>query len=140
MMPREIQPYVGVDVTPVLAPHGKKGPMWKRWNQMMLGFRPSFYAASQGPAIAEEFIRGDSLDPSNLLYWDQVILSISGQEGHNSDVVRVSKWHSKLKRVAADLATYFDDMRRVAPIELMSKLVAKFIAYRLNYLGLSDRG
>ena len=76
MIPREIRPYVVVDVTSVLDPHGKKGPMWQRWNRMMVGFRPSFYTATQRFAIAEEFIRGDSLDPSNLLYWDQVLLNL----------------------------------------------------------------
>ena len=35
-MPHEIRPYVDVDVTPVLASHEKRGPMWKRWNRMMI--------------------------------------------------------------------------------------------------------
>ena len=140
MMPREILPYVCVDITAVLDPHGKKEPMRKRWNRMMMGFRPSPYAATQGSAIAEEFIRGDSLDPSNLLYWDQVLLNLPGQEDHNPDVAQVCKCNSKLGRVAADLVTYFDDTRGTAPTEASSKLVGRLIASRLNYLGLPDQG
>ena len=140
MMPREILPYVGVDITAVLDPHGKKEPMRKRWNRMMMGFRPSPYAATQGSAIAEEFIRGDSLDPSNLLYCNQVLLNLPGQEDHNPDVARVCKYNSKLGRVAVDLVTYFDDTWGTAPTEASSKLVGRLIASRLNYLGLPDQG
>ena len=101
MMAREIRPYVGVDIIPVLAPHEKRGPMWRRWNRMMMGFKPSIHAATQGSAIAKEFIRGNSLDPSNLLYWDQILLHLPGQEGHNPEVARVQKWNSTLGRVAS---------------------------------------
>ena len=46
----------------------KEGTDWKRWNRMMMEFRPPPYAATQGSKIVEEFIRGYSLDPSYLLY------------------------------------------------------------------------
>ena len=140
MIPREIIPYVGVDVTPVLAPHEKGGTLWRRWNRMMMGFKPSPYVATQGSTIADEFIRGNSLDPSNLLYWDQVLLNLPGQEGHNPDLDRVRKCNSTLGRVDADLVTYYDDTRGTASTERTSKLVGRLIASRLNYLGLPDQG
>jgi len=41
--------------------------LWERWTRCAMGFKPSPYQAVQGMLIADEEIRGDHLNPVNII-------------------------------------------------------------------------
>lgn len=67
-MPRELRSSVSVELTPIFPKFNAQCKVWRRWNYLMMGFTTSSYAATQGSVIAEEVVRGDSLDPVNVLF------------------------------------------------------------------------
>ena len=90
MMPNELRSSVGIDLTPIFK-EDSKSYMWRRWNRLMMGFKTSPYAATQGSSIAEEFIRGDENEVDNPLRWDSIIFNLPGKADYNTDNPRVYK-------------------------------------------------
>lgn len=76
MLHKSLHPYVGVDLTPYfpeeLNTSGRRF-IWKHWSRCRMGFRTFPYQAKQAILHAEEKIRGDPGDESNLFRFDQVI-------------------------------------------------------------------
>ena len=54
--------------------------IWERWVRCGMGFKTSPYNTIQGMLMAEESIRGDRLDATNILGWDYVNLNLPGSE------------------------------------------------------------
>jgi len=48
-----------------------------------MGFESSPYNTIQGMLMAEESIRGDRLDTTNILGWDYIILNLPGSERYH---------------------------------------------------------
>ena len=75
----------------------------------------SQYAATQVSAITEKVVRRNSLDPTNILFWDLVKMNLSGMDDYDPNLPRVSKWNSTTNRIVSDIITYYDDTRVTAP-------------------------
>ena len=69
ILDEEIQQYAGVDLTPYFPDElttRKIKVLWERWTRCAMGFTTSPYQAVQGVLFADEVIRGDRLDPTNI--------------------------------------------------------------------------
>lgn len=133
-----LQPYSGVDLTPYkTALHiTTPGPYHLRWTRTWMGARPSPFFAVRYFYIADEFVRGNHLDPRNPFYWDKIILNLPGSTNYDPSKPRVMKWNSLTNSIAADVIVYVDDLRiQGRDVETAWRL-AHIIATRLQYLGI----
>ena len=92
-----VQPCAGVDVTEVARAAGDLGDktrLLKRWNRMLMGFKPSPYIATLSFAWLEEVIVGHYTNPGNPFFWDQVILDLPTGKVYNPSLPWIYKWDS----------------------------------------------
>jgi hypothetical protein len=69
---RKLQVLAGVDLTHYF-PKGDTGSkVWEVWLRAAMGLQSSPYQAVQAMGVAEEVIRGDRKDPTNVYRWDTV--------------------------------------------------------------------
>ncbi len=88
--------------------------------------------------IAEEVIRGDPADASNVFRWDRVELNLPGSEGYDPSRPWVAKYRSEDGHIASDLFIFVDDLRPTGPSKEEAWLAARRAASTLNYLGIQD--
>ena len=75
-----------------------------------MGAKGSPYQAVQGMMVAEEVIRGDRHDETNIFWWDRVGMNCPGDPRYDPS----KPWVSKVREdglIAADLVGYVDDLR-----------------------------
>lgn len=65
--------------------------------------------------FAEEVIRGDPLNPSNVFRFDQVVLNLPGSTDYKPHLPWVYKLHSTDNKIACDIFTYVDDECTTGP-------------------------
>jgi hypothetical protein len=97
------------------------------------------YIACQGMGFAEEQIRGDHTDKSNVFFWQKVHLNLPGLGGYDP----LRSWVSKLRlddptELAADLFTFVDDLRPCGNSKAQAWQAARRAASILNGQGLQD--
>lgn len=114
-----IRPYAGVDLSayfPAELTAGADGgrakrTLWLRWGRCGMGFKISPYNTGQAMLHAEEFLRGNPLDPQNLFHYDVVALNLPGQSTYDPALPWVFKFRSKDSTIANDFFVYVDDVR-----------------------------
>jgi hypothetical protein len=82
-----------------------------------MGATSSTYQTGQGIGFMKEVTLGDRKDPANVFRWEKVRLNLPTTQGYDPMIPWVSK-RSKEGVLAADLFTYMDDMRPLAPSDL----------------------
>lgn len=144
MMDEKIRCLCGVDLTHFLAPNEssemrKKGEKLhvERWNRCAMGLRPSPYLCVKGMLLAKEIIMGDRTDLSNVFRWDHVLLNLPGMAGYDPGKPWVSKRRSD-GTLAADLISFVDDLRPVAPSESECWEASQRVSTQMATLGLQD--
>jgi hypothetical protein len=138
MLDPNVQPYAGVDLTPYLGRLPNGGLRWGRWTRCVMGLRSSPHGCVLMHSLGEEITRGDPVDKSNPFFFDSIRLNLPGMSTYNPALPRVSKLSSLTNRLAADMITYVDDNRPVAPSARACRQLARRIASRLCYLGEQD--
>jgi len=146
IMHQPLQPYAGVDLTPFFPDSfgvratGKrtKRTFWVRWTRCGMGFKISPYNAGQAMLFAEELIRGDPADTTNLFHFDQVVLNIPGQENYQPSLPWLYKFRSADQRLACDFFVYVDDVRSTGSTYEECWAATRAVASKYNYLGLQD--
>lgn len=142
-----LQSYSGVDLGPFREDLNRLCPSiaWPDddrtvavWTRTWMGFRPSPEWACRYYYLAEEFVRGDERDVNNPMRWDTVILNLLGNEDFNPALPNVMKWNRLAKRIAGDLKSYVDDLRAVGWSLEHAWVIARWVASRLQYLGIQD--
>jgi hypothetical protein len=136
---RELQSLAGVNLTHYFLEDAKdKDGRAKKetWQQAVMGLRSSPYQAVQAMGVAEEVIRGDRHDPTNVFRWDKVVLNLPGSEDYNPSKPWVYKLRLDDRRIAADLFIFVDDLRPTGPSRKEAWLAAWRAASKLNYLGI----
>ncbi len=103
-----------------------------------MGLKSSPYQATQAMGMAEEVIRGNRLEPSNVFRWDRVRLNLPGKEGYDPSVPWVSKVRDSDGRIAADLFTFVDDLRPTGSSKEQGWQAGRRAASVLGYLGIQD--
>ena len=88
--------------------------------------------------LAEEFIKGNHLDPQNPLRWDKVILNLIGNNDFDPAYPNVYKWDSQKNRIAGDLIAFIDDLRAVGCTLEHAWTIARWVASKLEFLGIQD--
>jgi hypothetical protein len=141
---RELRTLAGVDLTHYFptdatdTEDGRAQKVWETWQRAAMGLRSSPYQAVQAMGVAEEFIRGDRLDPTNVYRWDKVVLNLPGSNDYDVTKPWVYKMRSDDGRIAADLFIFVDDLRPTGPSKREAWLAARQAASRLNFLGIQD--
>jgi hypothetical protein len=135
-----LQTFSGIDLTPLKRQLGvtTPGPFHVHWTRCWMGAKPSPFCAVSFFYLAEEFIRGNRLDPSNPLRWDKIVLNIPGDPAYNPTKPRLFKWDSLLKCIAGDLIAFVDDLRASGCSIEQAWSIARIAAARLQYLGCQD--
>ena len=103
-----------------------------------MGTLPSPYMSIRFFYWAEEFVRGNRMDPANALGWDKVKLNCPGNPDFDPTSARVIKWRSDVERVANDIITFVDDVRASGWAAEEAWQVSRQLAARLQYLGIQD--
>jgi hypothetical protein len=83
MLHPRMQQYAGVDLTPFFPEEVSNSStarrvLWELWTRCGMGFKFSPYQTVQGVLFADVFIRGDRMDPTNVLRWARVVLNLPG--------------------------------------------------------------
>ena len=144
-----LQDSVGIDLTPFCKQlqelgldlglgEKKNKRIAAKWNRLCFGLNQSPEHAVTFYYIAEEFVRGNHLDTSNPLYWDEVILNLIGNIEFNPALPNAYKWDSVLKRIAGDLIAYVDDLRAIGFSLEHAWRIARWVASKLEFLGIQD--
>ena len=103
-----------------------------------MGLRPSPEWSCRFYYLAEEFVRGDERSQNNPLFWDKLILNLIGSPDYNPAMPNVFKWNSVVQRMAGEIKAYVDDLRALGwSLEHVWK-IARWVASRLQYLGIQD--
>jgi hypothetical protein len=69
------------------------------------------FQCGQAMGVAEEVIRGDPSDPTNVFCWDEVVLNLPGSDDYDPSKPWVTKYRMEDGRIAADLFIVVDDLR-----------------------------
>ena len=83
--------------------------------------------------FAEEFIRGNHLDPTNHLRWDKFVLNLLGNEDYNLALPNVYKWDSLSNTIAGDIIAFVDDLRVIGYSFEKAWAIARQIARSTGY-------
>jgi hypothetical protein len=111
---------------------------------MLMGFRPSPYVTGRMNLWAEEIVRGDPGDLSNVFRWDRIRLNLPGSPSFDPTLPWVSKVIVGVangvpyERIAADFATFVDDIRAAGGSLELAWQVLRRVAALFNYLGIQD--
>jgi hypothetical protein len=81
----------------------RSGVVWECWQQAAMGLTSSPYQACQGMAFAEELIRGDRNNLTNIFWWDYAWLNLPGSERYDP----AKPWISKLRKLDGHIAVNF---------------------------------
>ena len=103
-----------------------------------MGFKSSPEWSCRFYYLAEEFVRGDETAANNPLRWDDIILNLIGSESFNPAYPNVFKWNKLKQRISGDLKAYVDDLRAIGWSLEHAWIIARWIASRLQYLGIQD--
>lgn len=133
-----IRPLAGVDLTHYVPSPSGTGPVWECWQRAAMGLTSSPYQACQGIGFAEELIRGDPLDPTNIFRWDRVRLNLPGSTDYDPTRPWVSKVRDDDGHIAVDFCTFVDDVRPTGPSKKEAWLAARKIGSSFSYLGIQD--
>jgi hypothetical protein len=114
-LPVVLKRYPGVDFEPYrkeLKLHfaDQKGKAWPHWTRWWMGLTPSPYMAMTFYYFADEFARGNRLDPNNSLKWDSIILDLSGDPLFDPTLLWVMKWDLAAKKIAGDILAFVDNL------------------------------
>jgi hypothetical protein len=135
---QELQGLAGVDLTHFFpSEEGKDPKVWETWQRAAMDLRSSPYQTVQAMGVAEEFIRGDRRDPTNVYGWDNVKLNLPGSDDYNPNRPWVYKERLDGK-IAADLFIFVDDLRPTGSSWKECWEAARKAASRLNFLGIQD--
>ena len=143
----ELRKFSGVDLTPFKRDLEKElvGIDWPEkknryaiWTRDWMGFSPSPEWSCRYYYFAEEFIRGYEKSLSNPLRWDRVVLNLIGSKSFNPALPQVFKWNEIAGKIAGDLRAYVDDLRAIGWSHEHAWQIARYIASRLQYLGIQD--
>ncbi len=144
MLHKCVQAHAGVDLTPFFSEelsHLKK-VIWEHWVRCGMGFVSSPYTTVQGTLMAEEVIRGDPLDPSNVFRWNEIVLNLPGSPSYKPWAPWVYKtWTlepGQVASIANDLRIYVDDVRTIGQTYEECRLASRVVASKANYLGIQD--
>ena len=88
--------------------------------------------------IAEEVVRGDRFDSSNLFHWDTIELNLPGSPRYDPLKPWIAKIRSSDGSPAADFFIYIDDERIFAGLEEETWEASHRLAAILQYLGIQD--
>jgi hypothetical protein len=103
-----------------------------------MGFKTSPYQAVQGILHAEERIRGDPSDPSNIFRWDRIQLNLPGSSSYDPSLPWVCKIRLSDGKITCDLISYVDDVRTMGGSFQECRAASRWAASILNFLGLQD--
>jgi hypothetical protein len=88
-------------------------------------------------SVAEEVIKGERSDESNVYQWVWVRLNLPGNVDYDPNLPWVSKMRLDGK-IAADLFIFVDDLTPTGPGRKLSWQAARRAASLLNWLGIQD--
>jgi len=130
-----IRQFCGVDLKPYFLKEAGPKTLWERWEQCVMGLRPSPYVTTKCVALADEMAFGDRKDPSNPFHWATVHLNLPGDPSYSPTAPWVSR-QTKDGALAGGIVKYIDDIRPVACGSEACWHLAHTIACRYTYLGL----
>ena len=141
MDPR-IQPYAGIDLSPLQGELQKLGQevktTWERWTRLFMGCKLCPYLSIRYTYHAEEFVVGDRLLAGNPMHWDHTVLNLPGMVSFNPALPWVYRWDNRSQRLAASICAFVDDFRIAGNSVENAWQVARQVASRLQYLGMQD--
>jgi hypothetical protein len=111
---KRVRPFAGVDLTPYFPEElaSLKRLLWEHWTHCGMGIIFSPYTSIQGTAFAEEIIRGDPNNQSNIVQWTEVVLNLPGSLLYKPCDPWVYKARldssSRLLRIANNFEIYLD--------------------------------
>ena len=121
------------DLVHVESQQTSEDPLLGVWKRCWMVNRPSPFWSIQAYYIAEEFIRGNENDSSNVFYWDSVKLNLIGNKDYDPRLPIVYKWNSVLNLISGDVKAYVDDLRAVGYNLEHSWNIARQISARIQY-------
>jgi hypothetical protein len=101
-----------------------------------MGFRSLPYNAIQGILFAEEVVKGDPLDCTNVFRWDDIQPNLPGDPNYKPWLPWVCKIRLSNGKIACDFIIYVDDVRSCGNSWAEAKLASRTIASKMNWLGL----
>ena len=141
-MDRTIQPYAGVDLSPLMGQLVKLGHKpdspWERWTRLFMGCKLCPYLSVRYTYHAEEFVVGDRSSPTNPLRWDTVKLNLPGSADFDPRLPWVYRWDDQIGKIAASICSFVDDYRITGHSVENAWQAAWQVASRLQFLGLQD--
>mmetsp|Transcript_17572 Transcript_17572/g.49639 ORF Transcript_17572/g.49639 Transcript_17572/m.49639 type:complete len:1287 (+) Transcript_17572:10428-14288(+) len=115
----------------------KSGVVWERWNRAAMGLKSSPYQAVQAMLFAEEVIRGNPTDATNIFRWHSVVLNLPGSKDYDPSLPWVAKVRME-GTLASDFYIYVDDVRTTGISNHECWEASQRISKGLGFLGVQD--
>ena len=137
-------PYTGVDLNPIYEPGEMEHARTVHFDRNGMGMKPSPYNSCRMGLVVEEVVKGYRHNTKvardgreeNPFQWHKIRLNLPGP-GYDPSL----SWVSKLRadgKMAADMFTFVDDERLVAPTRELAVQAAHVLAAKQAYLGIID--
>ena len=137
-------PYTGVDLNPIYEPGEMEHARTVHFDRNGMGMKPSPYNSCRMGLVVEEVCKGNRKNTNiasdgkeeNPFQWDSIRLNLPGP-GYDPSLA----WVSKLRKdgqLAADVYTFVDDERLVAPTRELAFQASHVLASKQAYLGIID--
>ena len=136
-----IQPFAGIDITPVSNLDSGNDPpvrVWKRWGRCAMGFMDSPYKTCRSMGVCLETVKGNRLDSLNVFHWTRAIENYPGTRSYDPSMPRVYKYNPITDTIAADTKGFVDDYRGVGPSKLLCEDVLHQLGSTMQAMGIQD--
>jgi hypothetical protein len=129
--------FAAVDLGPLEFTSSECSHRWMYWTRNLMGFRPSPYNSIRMYLIAEEVIRGDCHDSTNVFQWDTIRLNLPGTQNYKT----LEAWLSKRRAdgsLASNFVCFVDNLRVTGQGREQMIKAGHAISTREAWLGIQD--
>jgi hypothetical protein len=145
----ELRPYVGIDVSELRKqleeiddiPRSvleNRGRLFLRWERCLMGLRSSPFNACKAMGWADDIIRGEQFETTNIFRWDRFVLNLPSMKSYDPSLPKGYKWNDVDQCIAGNFEHYVDNIRSSHATEEGCVLASRKIASTCNFLGIQD--
>jgi hypothetical protein len=129
--------FAGIDLAPLEFSKEECNQRWMCLRHNLMGFKALPYNSVRMYLVAEEVIRGNRNNYTNVFQWSNLMLNLPGTRGYNPLRAWITKMRSD-NSLASNFVCFMDDQRVTGHGSRRVREAGHAISTRESYLGLPD--